>query len=148
MSDLFGIILGAMGATASLISLIYSLTKRKENWRLSTALVVIMLLTGTSAYFSYRYYEVTNAENIERRKREDLRVSAQAFLNQYPTFTSYWNSGQNEGIAKSGLLILEMYSDLYPESYHQIKLDIQADVSFAQEHRNESLQRQAMKNAA
>ncbi|MFQ5753401.1 MAG: hypothetical protein ACE5HI_15535 [bacterium] len=148
MNDFFGVIFGAMGSAGSLISLIFSLTKGKENWKLSASLAVIMLLTGTSAYFSYRYYEVTKSENIKQKMRGNLETDAQAFLNQYPTFTSYWNSGQNEGIAKSGLLILEMYKDLYPENYDKIKSDIYEDVNFAQEHRDESQQRQAMKNAA
>ena len=137
-----------MGFAVSFTSLIFSLPKRKENWKISISLAVIMLLTGTSAYFSYRYYQVTKPENVKQKMRGNLQTDAQAFLNQYPTFTSYWNSGQNEGIAKSGLLILEMYKDLFLENYNVIKSDIYEDVNFAQEHRDQSQQRQAMKNAA
>ncbi len=147
-TELFGVLLGAMGSIASLISLIFSIAKGKESIRLSVSLLVIVCLTGTSSYFSYKYYEVTQPEYIKAKKIENLKASAKAFVEQHPSFRSYWKAGENEGIAKSGVIVLEMHKDLFPDNYKSIKADIEKDISYSKKHRDQAAQRQSLEAAA
>jgi len=147
-SEIFGVILGAMGSIASLISLIFSISKGRESIKLSVSLLLVVFLTGTSSYFSYQYYKVTQPEYIKTQKMTQLRASAKSFISQHPTFRSYWEEGINEGVAKSGLIVLEMHKDLFPENYASIKSDIEKDIAYSKEHRDSSGQRQSLEAAA
>lgn len=146
--DLFGVVLGAMGSIASLVSLLFSISKGKESIRISIALFLIMCLTGTSSYFSYNYYKVTQPTYIKSQKIKELKKSAQSFIKQHPSFRDYWNEGKNEGIAKSGLIVLELHKDIFPDNYDSIKKDIEKDIAYSKEHRDESGQRQSLEAAA
>lgn len=146
-TELFGIILGAMGSVASLISLLFSL-QRHTSRLISMSLALILLLTGTSSYFSYQYYQISKIGVIKQKQRELMQTTIRSFLDDYPTSPSYWNPGQNEGIVKSGLIILEMNKELFPETYDKIKSDIEKDMVYAQQHRDQQEHRQAIKVAA
>ena len=146
--DLFGVVLGVMGAIASLISLVFTVAKGRNSTALSISLALIFILTCTSSFFSYKYYKVTQPEFIKAKQIESLTKSAKTFIMEYPSFRYYWEEGENEGIAKSGLLILEMHKNLFPDNYETIKADIEKDIEYSKEHRNESGQRHALKSAA
>jgi hypothetical protein len=143
----FGSILGALGSIASFISA-FALWKQRTSWVLPAALLLIFALTALSSYFSYQYFQLTQPVVVRRAKQDALRSSIQAFLAKYPTAPSYWEPGQNEGIIKSGLIILELHKDLFPDSYAKIRSDVDADISFAQQHRDGQDQRAAMYTAA
>ncbi|EPW3765988.1 hypothetical protein ACWI58_001371 [Vibrio fluvialis] len=147
-SELFGVILGAMGSIASLVSLIFSFGKIHESKVIPLALILILGLTASSSYFSYQYYEVTQPEYIHAKKMEQLRDSARSFIKQYPSYRDYWDEGANEGIAKSGLLVLEVHKELFPETYESMKNDIKKDIDYSKQYRDQSGQRQALENVA
>jgi len=138
---MYGIILGAIGSMASILALVLQLYKEKKQHKLTFLLVLILILTCSSSYLSYKYYETTQPERIRMKKQESLSESAKSFIDTYPSFRSYWDAGENEGIAKSGLLILEMHQDLFPETYIQIKNDLEEDLKFGREFRNQEEQR-------
>lgn len=143
----FGSILGALGSIASLVSLV-ALWKKGQGWALRLALCAIFGLTGFSAVLSFRYFQATRPEAIRLAKQVALRGSVKEFLRSNSIDASYWSPGQNEGIVKSGLILLEMNKDLFPDSYSRIRADIDADIAFAQQHRDSQEQRVAMDVAA
>lgn len=147
-TEIFGFVLGIMGALASLILLIYTITKEKKQLALIISLILILILTGTSSFFSYKYYSVTQPEYIKTRQLESLTQSAKNFIDEYPSFRDYYDEGENEGIAKSGLVILEMHRELFPDSYETIKADIELDIKYSKENRDKSGQSQSLETAA
>lgn len=85
---------------------------------------------------------------MRHAKQVELQSSIKVFLAKYPAEPTYWEPGQNEGIVKSGLIILELNKDLFPESYAKIRGDIDADMAFVQQHRDKQEHRAAMNAAA
>lgn len=145
--ELYGSILGALGSIASIVSLA-AVWRAHPSWLLRFSFVVIFSLTASSAYFSYQYYQVTKPEIVRAAKQAELNAAAKRFISNNQMTTSYWVSGENEGIIKSGLILLELYKELYPDTYARIKSDIDADLDYAQKHRDGQEQRQAMETAA
>lgn len=143
----FGSILSALGSIASIASLA-AIWKAERGWLLRSAFISIFILTATSSYLSYQYYELTQPEGIRESKQIELRAAIKEFLSKTPINSSYWEPGQNEGIIKSGLIILELYRDLFPETYLRIKKDIDADITYAQQYRDKEEQRRALDTAA
>jgi len=143
----FGSILGALGSIASLVSLV-TLWKQGQSKALRGALLIVFVLTGLSSYLSYQYFQVTQPEAVLRAKQGALRSSIQAFLSKNAIEPSYWEPGHNEGIVKGGLIILELNKELFPDSYARIRADIEADMAFVQQHRNQEEHRLAMDAAA
>lgn len=145
--DYFGSILGAIGSIASLVSLI-AFWRSESAWRLRIALIIIVILTASSSYLSYQYYAATRPEIVRQERQQALRKAAQTYIQTNSLTTSYWQPGVNEGIVKSGLAILEVYKEVIPETYASIKLDIEEDMNFGQQHRDKEEQRQALETAA
>jgi hypothetical protein len=143
----FGTILGALGSIASLVSLV-ALWKTNKPWLLRGLLVLVFVLTALSSFFSFKYFTITQPEAVRKAKQVELKSAVQAFLKDNPIQPSYWEPGQNEGIIKSGLIILELHKDLFPDSYSKIREDIKADIEFAQQHRDTQNNRDAMDAAA
>lgn len=145
--DLFGSILGAMGSIASLVSLI-AFWRSASAWRLRVSLILIVILTASSSYFSYQYYASTRTGIVRQERQQALREAANNFIQTNSLTTSYWQPGVNEGIVKSGLAILEVYNDVIPDTYTLIRFDMGEDVKFGKQHRDKEEQRQALDNAA
>ena len=145
--ELYGSILGALGAIASIVSLAAA-WRAHPSWLLRFSFFLIFALTTSSAYFSYQYYQVTKPEMVRAAKQAELTAAAKKFISNNQMTTSYWVPGENEGIIKSGLILLELYKELYPDAYVRIKSDIDADLDYAQKHRDEQEQRQSMETAA
>jgi hypothetical protein len=145
--ELYGSILAALGSIASLISLV-SVWKGHEQKLLRFSFILIFVLTTSSAFFSYKYYESTKPEVVRAARHAELKSAARLFLSNKPLNPSYFEPGENEGIIKSGLILLELYKDLYPETYARIKTDIESDLKYAQSHRNKSEQRESLDSAA
>lgn len=143
--ELFGSALSALGSIASLISIIFIV--KRENKRIFIALLLILALTTSSSYYSYKYFQSTNDKYILETKKFEFKSAAKSFVNTYPSL-SYWEPGQNEGVANSGLLLLEMYKDLFPETYLKIKKDFENDTNFSKENRDQAGQRQSLETAA
>jgi hypothetical protein len=57
-------------------------------------------------------------------------------MDAFPQSPSLYSPGKNEGIVKSGLIILEMNKELYPDSYSMIRSDVQKELLYVQEHRD------------
>lgn len=83
-----------------------------------------------------------------RAKQTELRAAVQAFLSKTALESDYWEPGQNEGIVKSGLIILELNKELFPDSYNKIRADVDADIAFVQQRRGTEQHRQVMDAAA
>lgn len=145
--ELYGSILGAIGSVASIISLIV-FWSNNDSLRLRGALFTILILTGLSTYFSYNYYVTTQPEIVRGAKQAELRKAAKKFLADNRYYSSYWNTGKNEGFIKSGLILLELYKELYPDTYQRIKSDVNLDMAYAQNFRDKAHQRQSMQTAA
>lgn len=143
----FGTILGALGSIASLVSIV-ALWSTYKPWLLRSLLILVFVFTALSSFFSFKYYTTTQPEAVRKAKQAELKSSIQAFLKDNPIQPSYWEPGQNEGIVKSGLIILELNKDLFPDSYSKISEDIKVDIEFAQQHRDTQNNREAMDAAA
>lgn len=144
--ELFSVVIGGMGSVASLVTLIFAI--KKDNTQTAISLALILTLTATSSIFSYKYYVATNKEYILENKRAELRETATSFINKYPEFTNYWNEGQNEGIANSGIIVLEMYRDLFPENYERIRNNTQQDIEKAKNATMDSQKREFLEGSA
>lgn len=97
---------------------------------------------------TYRYFQLSQPEVARQARQAALRSSAQAFLATNNLDPSYWDPGMNEGIVKGGLILLELNRDLFPDTYSKIRSDIDADLAFVQQHRDEQSHRAAMEAAA
>jgi hypothetical protein len=146
-TELFGVILGAMGAVASLIMLLFFL-KQHASWQITVSLAIIILLTGTSSFFSYQYYQISKREIVEQRQRELMQATIRSFEYTFSTPPYSDAPGRNKGIVKSGLIILEMNKNLFPETYVKIKSDIEKDIAYTQQYRDKYKQRPVMQKAA
>lgn len=145
--ELYGSILGALGSIASIVSLVAA-WRTNPSWLLRFSFFLVFSLTTSSAYFSYQYYQVTKPEAVRAAKQAELNAAAKRFITNNQMTTSYWVPGENEGIIKSGLILLELYKELYPDAYARIKSDIDADLDYAKKHRDEQQHRQSMETAA
>lgn len=143
----FGSILGALGSIASIISLV-ALWKKGGTWILRGLLLSVAALTVLSSYFSYQYFALTKPAVERLAKQESLRTAVQGFIkNNYAEVTQF-DIGANEGIVNSGLIILEIHQELFPDTYKKIKSEFITDNEFVQNYRDKHEHRRASEVAA
>lgn len=85
---------------------------------------IIIVLTSVTAYSYTQYKQITDEQlNIEKRKLE-MKNEAKNILDSSPTYISYWDPGENEGLLYSTLGLLERNRDIYPEMYEEYKKNV------------------------
>ena len=98
--------------------------KRNDSTRNRIFYFLIITLTVTTSYLYTQYKQVTDEQlNIERRKQE-IKNEARNILVSSPTYISYWDPGENEGLLYSTLGLLERNRDIYPEMYEVYKENV------------------------
>ena len=98
--------------------------KRNDSIRNRIFYFLIIILTVTTSYLYTQYKQVTDEQlNIERRKQE-IKNEARNILASSPTYISYWDPGENEGLLYSTLGLLERNRDIYPEMYEVYKENV------------------------
>lgn len=118
--DYTNIILSSLGSLASILGLIISIKKEGKK-RNIILFAIIFLLTISTSILSYKYTKATNEKlDIESRK-EILRTDAKRLLESSPSYVSYYEPGENEGLIYSLLILLESNKDIYPETYNSYK---------------------------
>ena len=59
-----------------------------------------------------------------RRRKQEIKHEAKKILDSSPTYISYWDPGENEGLLYSTLGLLERNRDIYPEMYELYKENV------------------------
>lgn len=144
--DILSTILGAVGSVASIVSLLFYWKGDKKI--VKVLMFVVVITTGAATIFSYKYYQSSQPDRIRKEKMDSLRSAIRSYIYGNKLSSNYWNSGDNEGIINSGLAILEINKELFPDTYAKIKSDIESDLKFSQQHRDSGDERYAVSKAA
>lgn len=122
MNALFTVV-GFLGSIASIIGFVMSIIK-KDKIRNKILYSVIFVLSAITAYSYHLYRQETDERlRIESRKQE-IRLEAQDLLKSYPSYISYYNPGENQGLLYGILVLLEKNKDIFPETYESYKKDV------------------------
>ncbi len=122
MNDLYTIV-GFTGSIASIIGFVMSIIK-KDKIRNKILYFIIFVLSAFAVYSYHLYKQETDERlKIENRKQE-VRLEAQELLKSYPSYISYYNPGENEGVLYGILVLLEKNKDIFPETYESYKKDV------------------------
>lgn len=121
--DNFIVIISICASIFSAISFILSFIYN-DNYRNKVLYFIIIVLTSVTAYSYTQYKQITDEQlNIEKRKLE-MKNEAKNILDSSPTYISYWDPGENEGLLYSTLGLLERNRDIYPEMYEEYKKNV------------------------
>lgn len=121
--------------------------KRNDSIRNRIFYFLIIILTGTTSYLYTQYKQTTDEQlNIERRKQE-IKNEAKNILESSPTYISYWDPGENEGLLYSTLGLLERNRDIYPEMYEVYKENVMHKINKANDEDDLSKKREQLEIA-
>ena len=121
--------------------------KRNDSIRNRIFYFLIIILTVTTSYLYTQYKQVTDEQlNIERRKLE-IKNEARNILASSPTYISYWDPGENEGLLYSTLGLLERNRDIYPEMYEVYKENVMHKINKANDEDDLSKKREQLEIA-
>ena len=121
--------------------------KRNDSIRNRIFYFLIIILTVTTLYLYTQYKQVTDKQlNIERRKQE-IKNEARNILASSPTYISYWDPGENEGLLYSTLGLLERNRDIYPEMYEVYKENVMYKINKANDEDDLSKKREQLEIA-
>ena len=121
--------------------------KRNDSIRNRIFYFLIITLTVTTSYLYTQYKQVTDEQlNIERRKQE-IKNEARNILASSPTYISYWDPGENEGLLYSTLGLLERNRDIYPEMYEVYKENVMHKINKANDEDDQSKKREQLEIA-
>ena len=121
--------------------------KRNDSIRNKIFYFLIIILTVTTSYLYTQYKQVTDEQlNIERRKQE-IKNEARNILASSPTYISYWDPGENEGLLYSTLGLLERNRDIYPEMYEVYKENVMHKINKANDEDDLSKKREQLEIA-
>lgn len=121
--------------------------KRNDSRRNRIFYFLIIILTVMTSYLYTQYKQVTDEQlNIERRKQE-IKNEARNILNSSPTYISYWDPGENEGLLYSTLGLLERNRDIYPEMYEVYKENVMHKINKANDENDLSKKREQLEIA-
>ncbi len=121
--------------------------KRNDSIRNRIFYFLIIILTVTTSYLYTQYKQVTDEQlNIERRKQE-IKNEARNILASSPTYISYWDPGENEGLLYSTLGLLERNRDIYPEMYEVYKENVMHKINKANDEDDQSKKREQLEIA-
>ena len=119
-------ILSLVGALASIISLILSIKSKwfKKIWVNIVMYSFLLITSSSSGILFYLYKQSVNEQlQIENRKLV-VKQEATNLLKSAPTYISYFEPGESEGLLYSTLSLLEKNKDLFPETYEVYKRDV------------------------
>ena len=121
--------------------------KRNDSIRNRIFYFLIIILTVTTSYLYTQYKQVTDEQlNIERRKQE-IKNEARNILASSPTYISYWDPEENEGLLYSTLGLLERNRDIYPEMYEVYKENVMHKINKANDEDDLSKKREQLEIA-
>ena len=121
--------------------------KRNDSIRNRIFYFLIITLTVTTSYLYTQYKQLTDEQlNIERRKQE-IKNEARNILASSPTYISYWDPGENEGLLYSTLGLLERNRDIYPEMYEVYKENVMHKINKANDEDDQSKKREQLEIA-
>ena len=121
--------------------------KRNDSIRNRIFYFLIIILTVTTSYLYTQYKQVTDEQlNIERRKQK-IKNEARNILASSPTYISYWDPGENEGLLYSTLGLLERNRDIYPEMYEVYKENVMHKINKANDEDDLSKKREQLEIA-
>ena len=102
-------IISVAASILSIIGFILSI-KCKDSIINKICYILIIILTVATSYLYTQYKHVTD--------------EAKKILDSSPTYISYWDPGENEGLLYSTLGLLERNRDIYPEMYELYKENV------------------------
>lgn len=112
-----------ISVAASILSIIGFILSIKCKDSIINKICYILIIILTVALYT-QYKHVTDEQlSIERRKQE-IKHEAKKILDSSPTYISYWDPGENEGLLYSTLGLLERNRDIYPEMYELYKENV------------------------
>lgn len=136
-------VLSAVGAIASIVTLIVSFRGPAATLTFRALLALVVALTVSTAALSYRsYLSFSEAARAQRLREDELQRRAQASVDATALLESMhvqrFDPGGNEGAIWSGIAYLERYRDLFPETYKLMQADILEDFAAADGDRESS----------
>lgn len=138
-----------INVSASILSIYFFILsiKNKDSIISKFWYIFIIILTIFTAYSYAQYKQVTDEQlNIEKRKQE-IKNEAKNILDSSPTYISYWEPGENEGLLYSTLGLLERNRDIYPEMYKVYKENVMHKINKANEEDDFSKKREQLEMA-
>lgn len=138
-----------INVSASILSIYFFILsiKNKDSIISKFWYIFIIILTIFTAYSYAQYKQVTDELlNIEKRKQE-IKNEAKNILDSSPTYISYWEPGENEGLLYSTLGLLERNRDIYPEMYEVYKENVIHKINKANDEEDFSKKRKQLEIA-
>ena len=138
-----------INVSASILSIYFFILsiKNKDSIISKFWYIFIIILTIFTAYSYAQYKQVTDEQlNIEKRKQE-IKNEAKNILDSSPTYISYWEPGENEGLLYSTLGLLERNRDIYPEMYEVYKENVIHKINNANDEEDFSKKRKQLEIA-
>lgn len=135
--------------TSSILSIVGFFLSRKFKYILINKIMYFFLfiLTVATGYLYTQYKQLTDEQlNIEKRK-DEIRNEAKNILDSSPTYISYWEPGENEGLLYSTLGLLERNRDIYPEMYEVYKENVIHKINNANDEEDFSKKRKQLEIA-
>lgn len=145
MDNLYTII-GLLSSIITIIAWVLSMRKLngKRNIIMVSIISVLSLLTTASLWL---YKQETDKQlNIEYRKQA-IKVEAKKILESAPSYISFYEPGENQGILYSTLVLLESNKDIYPETYELYKKDVIKKIEKSNEEKDSYTRKEQMEIA-
>ena len=111
-------IISVAASILSIIGFILSI-KCKDSIINKILYILIIILTFATSYLYTQYKHVTDEQLSKERRKQEIKHEAKKILDSSPTYISYWDPGENEGLLYSTLGLLERNRDIYPEMYKE-----------------------------
>lgn len=115
--------ISVLGSIISIISWLKSINLKDSKRNIIMYFIISALSVTTSITFA-AYKHATDPQLESKRRKEALKIEAKALLEKMPSYISYCEPGENEGIVYSILILLEENSDIFSETYEQYKINV------------------------
>lgn len=116
-------IISVAASILSIIGFILSI-KCKDSIINKICYILIIILTVATSYLYTQYKHITDEQLCIERRKQEIKHEAKKILDSSPTYISYWDPGENEGLLYSTLGLLERNRDIYPEMYELYKENV------------------------
>lgn len=112
-----------LGSIISIISWLASINLKDSKRNIIMYFIISVLSVMTSITFA-AYKHATDPQLELERRKEVLKIDAKALLEKMPSYISYYEPGENEGVVYSILILLEGNRDIFSETYEQYKTNV------------------------
>lgn len=120
MENLY-IFISGLGSLTSIVGWCMNLKDSKRNIIMYSIISVLSILTSIT-FLAYKRATDRQLELMHRKK--ELKTEAKVLLENTPSYISYYEAGENEGVVYSILILLEGNKDIFPETYEMYKTNV------------------------